>query len=395
MKRCLHDLRAFRESSLFQFVVMLILFACIFAFAMFQGGFTSWFIFYGFLPFVLYMVFLIIYPFRSIEAERKIQDKELFAGDTAHIRIMLERKWALPFLLVTIQDETGSFSGGGVRRGKAGMLLWTGHRTVLSYSIANMARGKYMIPEIQLKAGDPFGFFHRTVRLKCRTEWLVYPKAKPLAIPGAGPGRSVPYFAVREMDPSQFAGIRAYQPTDRLSWLDWKSTARTNQLVTKHFEMERERHASVVLVTRREDTSVLFENSIAFTASLVRALLQDGFTVLLTCTCEEKPLFLQGNVSRAMADVNEVLAQLSKNEALKAEDLQLSGNRRNTGFAVSTDPALALPISEFAHSSRQPQTLILVTDNVKQKSIRQMESPYFSLYMILDGNFSRLLKAGE
>ncbi|GGL43160.1 DUF58 domain-containing protein [Sporolactobacillus putidus] len=392
MKHSLQYFLKFRKSAFCQSVVMLAVFACMFAFAMFQGGFTGWFIFYAFLPFVLYMIFLVIYPFRLIEAERTIQEKELSAGDTMHVRIVLKRKWPAPFFLVTIQEEFAPLSGGPIREGKTGMLFWMRRHAVFSYSVADMARGKYTVREIQLKTGDPFGFFHRTVRLKCEATWLVFPKVQPLEIPGAGPGRITP--DGRQRDLSRFAGIRPYQPTDRLSWLDWKSTARTNQLVAKQFEPERERHASVVFVARRKDTDALFERGVAFTASLVRTLLEAGFTVLLTWSGTEKPLLLRGSVVRATAGANEKLAELSEAEALKADDLRLSGDSRKAGFVVTTDPALAQPVSEFARSARQRQTLFFVTDYGAEDSLKPCKSPYFSLYLLINEQFDRLFKAG-
>lgn len=394
MKTGLHRLLAFRKSAFCRCAVILLVFACMFVFAMFQGGFAGWFVFYAFTPFVFYMFFLLVYPFRSIEAKRAIEEKELFAGDTMHVRIMLKRRWPAPFFLVTVQDIFSPRSGGQVREGDAGRLLWLRRSATLSYSLPNMVRGNYTVREIRLKTGDPFGFFHRTVRLKCEGTWLVYPKTQPLGIPGAGFGKSALDDLIRQRDLSQFAGIRPYQPTDRLSWLDWKSTARTNRLVAKQFEPERERQASVVFVARGRDTDALFERGVAFTASLVRMLIETGFSVHLTWSSTAKPLFLQGSAVHAMAGVNEAMAGLSKAGALKANDLRLSGNKKKIGFVVTTDPALAPFVSKFARSARQLQILFLVADSAGRNRLKPSASPYFSLYLSINEKFDRLLKAG-
>lgn len=53
---------------------------CCFSYAMFQGGFVSWFLFYAFLPFVLYAGLLALYPLRSFQASRQMDKTQLHAG---------------------------------------------------------------------------------------------------------------------------------------------------------------------------------------------------------------------------------------------------------------------------------------------------------------------------
>ena len=54
-----------------------ILLIATFMFAMFQGGFVSWFLFYTFLPFVLYSFVLFFYPLSSFDVERKLIKKNI------------------------------------------------------------------------------------------------------------------------------------------------------------------------------------------------------------------------------------------------------------------------------------------------------------------------------
>jgi uncharacterized protein (DUF58 family) len=57
------------------FVLFLVI--CSFAFAMFQGGFVSWFIFYSLLPFALYSIAFFFSPISKIEVERYIQTAQI------------------------------------------------------------------------------------------------------------------------------------------------------------------------------------------------------------------------------------------------------------------------------------------------------------------------------
>ncbi|RYL93095.1 DUF58 domain-containing protein [Sporolactobacillus sp. THM7-4] len=395
MKRYLRFLFRFMRSGFVQFCLTVFLFACMFTFAMFQGGFTSWFIFYAFSPVVAYIFFLMVYPLRSIKAERQICETRLSAGDTAHVHIKLTKRWVLPLLLITIRDGLPDSARSPEARGKAVILLWIKRSAVVTYSIPNMKRGEHLMKDIQLDVGDPFGFFQRTIRLNCRTVLLVFPKIRPL---GKGSTResSFPVHPVTDFDMTRFSGVRAYQPSDRLAWLDWKSTARTNQLVTKQFETVRELHASVVLATGVNESDPIFERSISFTASLVLTLLNDGYTVLLTYSAEKSPLFLQSHAAHDTGKLLQTLAQLTEKEAIKAEDVRFFNDRKNIGFIVSTDLKIAGRASEFAALSRMPQTLFYITEAAQGilKKTALKASSYFSLYLVTDNQFDKLLKAG-
>ncbi|RYM05790.1 DUF58 domain-containing protein [Sporolactobacillus sp. THM7-7] len=397
MKNYLVVLRRLIETAFFQCCMILLLFSCMFAFAMYQGGFVSWFILYAFLPVVIYMLFLMFYPLKAIRVERRIDAKRLVAGSSVHVRIDLKRKWAAPLLLVTVQDDAPLAADSRAGQGKTVIIFWIRRDASVTYSIPKLKRGHHVLSSIRLTVGDPFGFFQKSILLNCKTVMLVFPEVYPLPnlAPGLGGGSS--RYRSADIDVTQFSGVRAYQPSDRLSWLDWKSTARSNQLVTKQFEMERDLHASVVFVAQLHDSDRQFERGISFTASLVRALLSDGYTVLFTYSRTGKPLFLQPRASHELGELDQVLALLTREEALKTDDVQLLDNKRNIGFAVSTDIALASRMSRFAASVRHPQTLFYVTDAESKTKVRPISKtvPFFSLYQVTGEPFDKLKKVGR
>ena len=42
-------------------------------------------------------------------------------------------------------------------------------------------------------------------------------------------------------------GVRDYKPGDRFSWIDWKATARTNNIMTKEFEQQRSHNIMIFM----------------------------------------------------------------------------------------------------------------------------------------------------
>lgn len=61
--------------------VLFCIFAATFSYAMFQGGFVSWFLFYSFLPFGLYGVAVLLYPLKKWNVTRDMKLQPRFAGE--------------------------------------------------------------------------------------------------------------------------------------------------------------------------------------------------------------------------------------------------------------------------------------------------------------------------
>jgi uncharacterized protein (DUF58 family) len=72
-------------------------------------------------------------------------------------------------------------------------------------------------------------------------------------------------------DTSMATGVRSYQPGDRVSWIHWKSFARTQTLKTKEFE-DRQSQDMFVVVDRTP--SPLFEEVVDLTASIMQAIVR-------------------------------------------------------------------------------------------------------------------------
>ena len=109
-------------------------------------------------------------------------------------------------------------------------------------------RGRFIIQDFELSTRFPFGFFRHRRRLPAqKAEIIVFPKieeleASILDIP-LDAGKLVS--SKRGMGQDLFA-LRDYQPTDDFRHIDWKATARTNQLTVREFTAEDEKRITVV-----------------------------------------------------------------------------------------------------------------------------------------------------
>ncbi len=102
-------------------------------------------------------------------------------------------------------------------------------------------RGLYSIGPVRITTGDPFGFFHYSNTYGRPQGILVYPRATelpnfyvpPANLPGEGRFRKRTHYVTPNA-----SGVREYEFGDSFNRIHWPSTARTNQLMVKLFELD-------------------------------------------------------------------------------------------------------------------------------------------------------------
>lgn len=117
--------------------------------------------------------------------------------------------------------------------------LAPGERVTLSYVLNCSQRGYYHLGPLQLRTGDFFG-----VAPECQVDltsdpFIVYPRIIPLRrlpLPSQLPFGSIAERRRIFQDPSRYFGLRDYQPSDSQRQINWKSSARTDQLQVKRFQ---------------------------------------------------------------------------------------------------------------------------------------------------------------
>ncbi|GGH83166.1 uncharacterized protein (DUF58 family) [Pullulanibacillus pueri] len=279
-----------RHRTLFGVVWVLILFCIAFAYAMFQGGFVSWFVFFGFVPILVYTLIVALYPLGDIRIERVMSKHELYADEPLEVTLKMTRRVPFPLFYLIIEDHQPHNilkKHQNWKRENAKKLLSLGFQlgTTLTYTIEGMPRGEYVFKKLSIRTGDIFGFIQRQKEIEIEDTVLVYPKMtppeswSPLDLAYGGQRRSRKSF---EHDVTSIASIREYIPGDRLSWLDWKSTARTNHLMTKQFEFPLNNDVILILdctVNSADREGEAFERSVALAGSLMEKALRTESSV--------------------------------------------------------------------------------------------------------------------
>jgi uncharacterized protein (DUF58 family) len=283
--------------KVWKFVILLFLILLTFSYAMFQGGFVSWFLFYSFLPFALYCVGLSFYSLNELEVSRQIPKDDYIAGEPLKVTVNVKRNSYFPIFYLLIEDQLDEALRNSQQNRKAKTLVLPGFKKEFSYEymIDELPRGEHIFHSIIVRTGDLLGLVEKEKTYQSESKIIVYPAYSELLYRPFETHFDQGMTASRERvqrDTTLAIGVRDYQPGDRFSWINWKASAKRNEIMTKEFE-QRQSHDVFVVMDCAPDTH--FEGVVSFTASLVRAVLKKGAqTGLLTISGERAAFPIRG-----------------------------------------------------------------------------------------------------
>ncbi|MEH7346261.1 DUF58 domain-containing protein [Bacillus sp. JJ1532] len=298
MKRLLSNVRkAWKLAALYLLILVT------FSYAMFQGGFVSWFLFYSFVPFAIYALFLSFYRLHHLQVSRVFLKTEYNAGESIKVEITLKRKMSFPLFYIVIEDELGEQLRYSQERNRTKSFLfpWFKKEINWDYQINDLPRGEHHFQSIRVKTGDPLGLIEKEIHIQTDQKIMVYPAYEELIYRPLENHFDQGLTASKERvqrDTSMAIGIREYQPGDRFSWINWKATAKRNDIMTKEFE-QRQSHDVFILMDCVP--SGRFEAIVSFSASIIRAILQKGAQVGFLSSSSERIAFpIRGGESQQM-----------------------------------------------------------------------------------------------
>lgn len=271
-------LAVWNEGKKLLFVLFILLLSLVFA--LFQGGFVSWFIFYSVLPFAIYSIFYYFYPLSKMEVQRSLKNIRIANGGKLSATVSLERGTTFPLFYIVMTDVTDSpVLKDKKDRMKRFELLGFKRTFEWSYEIENMPRGEHLLSGIEIECSDLFGWVKKKTFIPLPQRVIVYPnimemKYFPIETRYDQGAAASPFTIVK--DTTMVTGTRDYQPGDRVSWIHWKSFARTQSLRTKEFE---DRQSQDLFVVMDRTPSEHFEEVVSLTASLLKAALRKQATL--------------------------------------------------------------------------------------------------------------------
>lgn len=309
-------------------LILLIISGIVFSYAMFQGGFVSWFLFYSFLPFAVYSFLLVFYPIRDFKVERIITHKERLAGENLPIQLRITRTVPIPLFFMIVEEQVSDKTANRFLTPLKSLVIPGFKRHFeMTFTIHRVPRGEHEFMGIRLKVGDLLGLIEKEVVIPFENRVLIYPAYEDMVY------RPVEHQYEQGMtssnvkvqrDTSMAIGVRDYQPGDRFSWINWKATARKNEIMTKEFEQRRS-HDVMILLDR--DSSGHFERVVNYASSLTRAILKKGAQCGLTSIGSERTVIpsrdgegqlqaIQYHLAKVEADSEQPLHKVIETERL-------------------------------------------------------------------------------
>ncbi len=351
-----------------------------FSYAMFQGGFVSWFLFYSFLPFAIYSLLLMIYPIRSFRVTRRINQEQFSVGQRLVGTITVKRSFPFPLFYLLVEDELTEKLMGVKRLEEPKKLFfpWFKKTVSFSYALLEMPRGEHHFKSVRLRTGDLFGLIEKEVSVEVENYFLVYPSTVDLIYRSTqkqyeqGTASTLTKYW---QDSTMAVGVREYQPGDKFAWIDWKATARRDSIMTKEFE-QMQSHDVVVFLDRTP--SPLFETAVSYAASLIQAISKSGARVGFVSVGKQSQVFPMQVDEQHMRNMFYHLAKVDCDSRASFASI-LEENRLNTELKLATSivvtPNLTIDLTrKLEFLSGQQRMFILYLVKEKNEDLSKEES---------------------
>lgn len=253
----------------------LVLIAITYAFAKFQGGFASWFLYYSCLVFLAYEVLAFSLMFTGLEVEREIDRSRLQEGEDVIVTVRLKRRIWFPLGWNMVIEPLPERLAGVYEPHRQLVFPWFKRSVEFRYVIPGLPRGYYHLEACVISGGDFFGFIERRRTFPLSNDLLVYPRYRELNSWSLGDGNFSGTIHVSHRysdDVAAVRGVRDYQRGDRMSQIHWRASARGTGLKTKEFEHQAMNQVVFFLDVEKEHYQnkpfQLFETAVKLTASL-------------------------------------------------------------------------------------------------------------------------------
>jgi len=318
------------------------------------------------LPVLFYLVYLAILVIggsyiltrlglADLEAGYAVNQLTGHVGDKLQITYTLRNTSRVPKPWLEVHNPTtlpGGLPGRAISLGSRAERSWLVRAPLVR-------RGHFRVEPLQIRTGDPFGFFEASASVGQGVAVVVYPRIEKLPLwrlPAASieGSHAAPE---RTLQTSPLAtAVRPYAPGDAFNRIHWKSTARHGEIQVKEFELEQTADAWIVLDLERAvqagrgDESTV-EIAVRAAASIAAKALLENRAVGLTVNGHRQAIVPVDRGSRQHLKIMQLLAAVDGDGTTPlVECLVNAAGRLRRGMTAivitpSTDPAWVRPIA--------------------------------------------------
>lgn len=209
------------------------------------------------LPFLFYLVYLALLVvggsyvltrlgLSDLEAGYAVSRLHGHVGDTLKVTYTLRNTSAVPKVWLEVHNPTtlpGGLPGRAINLGSRGERSWLIRAPLVR-------RGHFRIEPLQIRTGDPFGFFEAAASVGQGVSVVVYPRIEAIPlwkIPAASlEGSHASPERTLQTTPLATT-VRPWAPGDSFNRIHWKTTARLGEIQVKEFDLETTADAWIVV----------------------------------------------------------------------------------------------------------------------------------------------------
>ncbi|MFP3886944.1 DUF58 domain-containing protein [Priestia filamentosa] len=263
-------LKTIREHYITQLFTVVFMVGFLFSYAMFQGGFVSWFLLYSFSPILLYSFLLLLYPVKRVKVKRSLEKSSYFYGETVKFSIEIELKRFFPIAFLIVEEKCPKELEGETNKLRKIYSPFFKRHITFHYEIPSARRGEHKLTELTIKASDLFGLVFKKGRIKTEDSFIVLPNVLDVQpfIQSYKEQEGEKLSLHKGNQSNIVSGVRNYIAGDKFSQIHWKASARVQGLVSKEFEPRIEEDEGIgLLVDLRNDN--YFEQRMSLAASFM------------------------------------------------------------------------------------------------------------------------------
>lgn len=262
----------------------------------------AWFIIITFVVIAIQIYIYSIWGLSRIRYTRSFNETTVFAGEKIELidEIANEKLLPIPWLRLEsrISDHLQFEANKDSDVGHGGF-----HRTLFSLmpyqkvkrkqSLTCTKRGYYSIKTASLTTGDVFGFGENFKFVDSPVEVTVYPRLLSMDNIPLPAHSLLGDIIVRRWvieDPFLTAGVREYSNGDPLNAVNWKSTARTNQLQVTKKDYSADHYLMIYVNFNQTDDvwlpvtdEVLMEKALSYAATIAEFAIEQGISTGFGC----------------------------------------------------------------------------------------------------------------
>jgi len=338
--------------------LQLILIAAILLVAAFSTG----------LEFLFYLVYLAIIVIggsyvvtrlglSDLEAGYAVSQLNGHVGDKIRVTYTLRNTSRVPKPWLEVHNPTtlpGGLPGRAIPLGPRAERSWL-------VRVPLVRRGHFRIEPLQIRTGDPFGFFEASASVGQGVAVVVYPRIEAIPLwrlpaayiegSNAAPERTLQTTPLATT-------VRPWAPGDSFNRIHWRATARHGEIQVKEFELEQTADAWIILdlersiQTGRGDESTV-EAAVRVAASVADKAIRDNRAVGMTVNGHRTTVLPADRGSRQHLKIMQLLAAVDGDgTAPLVETIVATAGRLRRGMTAilvtpSTDATWIRPIASL------------------------------------------------